>query len=435
VDGEDLRSLLRRIGRLPGDKAIEIGRKLCAGLAAAHDKGVLCSPSRPETRQRDDRRPGPGGHHDFGLAASAGQLDRTHVRDGTPAYMAPEQLAGKEVSVQSDVYALGLVLHEIFTGKRAFKDGAERTTPSSFSSLAKDIDPAVERAILRCLDVDPRRRPSSPLAVAAALTGGDPIAAALAAGETPTPAMIAASDTEGISIRTCWICLAAILTFLAGGVEVNSKLNLSQRIPFSKSPAVLEPKAHDLVQTLPYTDPPAETAHGFLYETSLRDYAQKRQWKFPSYQEILRKGAPPLVSFWYRQSPRSMEKWNYPTLEPSNQVNLSDPPPRISGMVARRASGIRRIVKLPARPAPRDHADQAGRRTANHLISHPRWWTNLRRSLWQRRPRRCARSRRQVQQGELAKSGPHPGVRWIPNPGDRLPRVRLLKRSPPSRFR
>jgi serine/threonine protein kinase len=332
VDGEDLRSLLRRIGRLPGDKAIEIARKLCAGLAAAHDKGVLHLDLKPANIMIDGR--GQVVITDFGLAAFAGQLDGTHIRDGTPAYMAPEQLTGKEVSVQSEVYALGLVLHEIFTGKRAFPDGAERTTPSALSTLVKDIDPAVERAILHCLDVDPRRRPSSALAVAAALPGGDPIAAALAAGETPTPAMVAASEADGISIRTCWICLAAILTFLAGIVVVNSKLNLGRRIPFSKSPAVLEQKARDLVQTLGYTDAPADTAHGFIYETSLRDYAQKHQWKFPGYQEILRKGAPPLVSFWYRQSPRSLEKWNYATVESINRVNLEDPPPRISGMVA-----------------------------------------------------------------------------------------------------
>jgi serine/threonine-protein kinase len=287
---------------------------------------------------------------DFGLAAFAGQLDRTHIRDGTPAYMAPEQLAGQEVSVQSDIYALGLVLHEIFTGKRAFAEGADRTTPSSLSSLVKDIDPSVERAILRCLDPDPRRRPPSALAVAAALPGGDPIAAALAAGETPTPSMVAASDTESISIRTCWICLAAILTFLAGTVALDSKLNLSQRIPFSKSPAVLEQKARDLFQAFGYTDPPADTAHGFLYETGLRDYAQQHQWNFPSYQEILRHGAPPLVSFWYRQSPRSLEVWGYATIQSSGQVSLADPPAKISGMVALKLDTEGRLYAFDAVP-------------------------------------------------------------------------------------
>src|ERR1017187_6791287 len=109
--------------------------------------------------------------------------------------MAPEQLAGKEVTVKSDIYALGLLLYEIFTGKRAFEAGSlaelikleEGTSPASLVTLVRDIDPAIERVILRCLAPDPRNRPASALAVAAALPGGDPAAAALAAGETPSP--------------------------------------------------------------------------------------------------------------------------------------------------------------------------------------------------------------------------------------------------------
>ena len=348
VDGEDLRSLLRRIGRLPGDKAMEIARKLCAGLAAAHDKGVLHRDLKPANIMIDGR--GNVLITDFGLAAFAGQLEAAHIRDGTPAYMAPEQMAGKEVSVKSDIYALGLVLHEIFTGKPAFSDGSARTTPSSLSSLVKDIDPAVERAIVRCLEPDPVQRPSSALAVAAALPGGDPIAAALAAGETPTPAMVAASDAAGISIRTAWICLAAILACTAGTLAINSKLNFLRTIPFSKSPAVLEQKARDLVQSLGYTDVPADTAHGFSYESSLRNYARKRQWQFPGYQHILAQGAPPIVSFWYRQSPRSLEKWNYATVQSNNLVNLSDPPPQISGMVGLKLDTEGRLYAFDAVP-------------------------------------------------------------------------------------
>jgi serine/threonine protein kinase len=126
VDGEDLRSLLRRIGRLPGDKAIEISRKLCAGLAAAHDKGVLHRDLKPANIMIDGR--GQVLITDFGLAALAGQLDGTHLREGTPAYMAPEQLAGKEVSVRSDVYALGLVLREMFGSERT---GSGQTRPGT----------------------------------------------------------------------------------------------------------------------------------------------------------------------------------------------------------------------------------------------------------------------------------------------------------------
>src|ERR1700730_14480028 len=122
VDGEDLSSLLLRIGRLPGDKALEIARKLCAGLAAAHDKGVLHRDLKPANIMIDGR--GQVLIADFGLAALAGQLEGAHLRDGTPAYMAPEQLAGREVSVRSDIYALGLVMHEMFTGKRALENGS-----------------------------------------------------------------------------------------------------------------------------------------------------------------------------------------------------------------------------------------------------------------------------------------------------------------------
>src|SRR5690348_8086188 len=119
VDGEDLGSLLRRIGRLPEVKALEIARKLCAGLAAAHDKGVLHRDLKPGNIMLNNQ--GEVVIMDFGLADLAEHIPAEQVRYGTPAYMAPEQLAGKEVTAKSDSYALGLVPYEILTGKRAFQ--------------------------------------------------------------------------------------------------------------------------------------------------------------------------------------------------------------------------------------------------------------------------------------------------------------------------
>ncbi len=221
VDGEDLGSLLRRIGRLPGDKALEIARQLCAGLAAAHGKGVLHRDLKPGNVMLDAR--GQVLLTDFGLAGLAEQIEGAEVRNGTPAYMAPEQLAGKEVTVKSDIYALGLVLYEIFTGKRPFEANTlaelvrarSETAPASPSTLVRDLDPVVERVILRCLETNPASRPSSALAVAAALPGGDPLAAALAAGETPSPEMVAAAgEGTGIGPRIAVPLFVAILLVL-----------------------------------------------------------------------------------------------------------------------------------------------------------------------------------------------------------------------------
>jgi serine/threonine-protein kinase len=229
VDGEDLGSLLRRIGRLPPDKALEIARKLCAGLAAAHQKGVLHRDLKPGNVMLDGR--GQVLLTDFGLAGITTELTGADIRSGTPHYMAPEQLAGKEVSVRSDIYALGLVLYEIFTGRRPFEANTyaelvrlqSESAPPSPTSLVRDLDPLVERVILRCLDPEPSERPPAALAVAAALPGGDPLAAALAAGETPSPQMVAAAgEGEGLSPRMA----AATFAFVVAGIFVAGAMAL-----------------------------------------------------------------------------------------------------------------------------------------------------------------------------------------------------------------
>ena len=118
IDGEDLASLLQRIGRLPHEKVVEIARQLCAGLAAAHDQGVLHRDLKPANIMIDGR-----GHAriaDFGLAVTAQSRTAGEIA-GTPAYMAPEQIVGRTLTAQTDIFALGLILHELLTGKRVFQ--------------------------------------------------------------------------------------------------------------------------------------------------------------------------------------------------------------------------------------------------------------------------------------------------------------------------
>src|SRR5262249_32447595 len=146
VDGEDLSGLLRRIGRLPEDKGLEIARQMCAGLAAAHERGVLHRDLKPANIMLDGA--GKVRVMDFSLAA-AGEV--TDIRAGTPAYMAPEQLGGQDVTVRSDIYALGLVLYEIFTGRRAFDaktlsdliEQHQSGTLTSPTAIVKTLDPAI----------------------------------------------------------------------------------------------------------------------------------------------------------------------------------------------------------------------------------------------------------------------------------------------------
>jgi serine/threonine-protein kinase len=310
VDGEDLAALLKRIGRVPIDKGIEIARKLCAGLAAAHAKGVLHRDFKPANIMIDSH----GEVHimDFGLAAIADQLDTSDARSGTPLYMAPEQLAGKEATRQSDVYALGLVLYELFTGKPPFagrdiqelqRQRAEtpKTTPST---LIPDISPRLESAILRCLEPEPSLRPASALEVAVSLPGGDPLAEALAAGETPSPDLLAASGPrEALRPRTAIALLACVAAVFVTAIFLAPRAQTVARLPLRHPPEVLTEKAREVVRALGYTEDPVDSASGFRNErgwlesvrTAMPANATRQTWTERLSVE------PYPISFWYRQ--------------------------------------------------------------------------------------------------------------------------------------
>lgn len=355
IDGEDLASLLRRIGRLPGDKAAEIARKICAGVAAAHDKGVLHRDLKPANVMLDGR--GEVLITDFGLAGLAQEIE--DVRSGTPAYMAPEQLAGEEVTVKSDIYSLGLLLYEVFTGKTAF-DGRtleeivrirRDSAPSRPSSLVKDIDPAVERAILHCLETDPEARPASALAVAAALPGGDPLAAALAAGETPSPQMVAAAgETTGLKLPFALGWLGLAILGLVGFYLLAAKTSGIARIDVPYSAEILNQKARDMVQQLGYTAPPADSAEGFLYNDTYLEYLHDNPKLRTSWDAAFR-GRPPALIYWLRESPSEMVAAEVKdnSLTPGI-VDLDDPPPILSGMVQISLDSVGRLHHLEAIP-------------------------------------------------------------------------------------
>jgi hypothetical protein len=356
VDGEDLASLLRRIGRIPQDKAIDIARQLCAGLAAAHERGVLHRDLKPANIMID----GDGNVRiaDFGLAVAAGAAPA--ARAGTPQYMAPELLAGGQPTVKTDLYALGLVLFELFTGRRAYDaktlnelvELQQSGTISTPSSVVRDLDAAVERVILRCLERDPLLRPSSALAVAAALPGGDPLAAALAAGETPSPEMVAAAgETGAFGAARGLSLLALVVVALLLSAWLSDRTLLIDRIPLDKTVDALEDRGRDIVARLGYTERPADTAHGFFV---LQDYISYvlRTDRSASRWDSLSNGAFPTLRFWYRTSPRPLEmvgsEWS---------PGFGDPPMTISNMVELVLDTQGRLTQFTAVPPQVDDAE------------------------------------------------------------------------------
>jgi serine/threonine-protein kinase len=338
VDGEDLASLLRRIGRLPEDKALDIARQICAGLAAAHTKGVLHRDLKPANIMLDGR--GQAVITDFGLAGIADQIQGAEVRSGTPAYMAPEQLAGKEVSTRSDIYSLGLVLYEIFTGKRAFAEkssdkaraGSSREI-SRPSTVIKDLNPVIERVILRCLETEPAARPATVLSVAAALPGGDPLAAALAAGETPSPQLVAASgETAGLRPRSAAICMAAVLLGLAIVTYFSIHYSALEKMGLEQTPEVLTQKSREIIARLGYEGRPADSAFGLEDDGDFQDYVEKND-KPPHWDAVLA-ARPAVLQYWYRQSPAALVASDFrDNLLTPGIVTQSDPPTVFSGMI------------------------------------------------------------------------------------------------------
>jgi len=366
VDGEDLASLLRRIGRLPHDKAVEISRQLCAGLAAAHAKGVLHRDLKPANIMLDGR--GQVVITDFGLAGLADDIRGPEVRSGTPAYMSPEQIAGTEVTMRSDIYALGLVLYEVFTGKRAFaekpagvRDGQDHT-PSRPSSVVKDLDPIVEKVILRCLEVDPGFRPANALAVAAALPGGDPLAAALAAGETPSPQLVAASgESEGFRPSVAIAIFAAVLLGLALCVYYGIHYSAYERMALEMTPEVLTQKAHEMVAHLGYPGRPADSAFGLDTDDDFEDWVEKNDKPHPDWNKVLA-ARPSLLTYWYRQSPDDMVATGFhdSLLTPGVLQQKTDPPTVTSGMINLQLDPHGRLTYFQAIPPEKLANDKAG---------------------------------------------------------------------------
>jgi serine/threonine-protein kinase len=300
IDGEDLASLLRRIGRLPQDKALDVARQLCAGLAAAHDQGVIHRDLKPGNVMLDGR--GNVRITDFGLAGLPEQHDRGLA--GTPAYMAPELFGRAAASVQSDLYALGLVLYEVFSGRPAL----QASTIAEMSRLHSDdagqphqprhrSRSAVDRIVFQCL----ARIPVSDL-VGPCRVGGT---TEWRSSRRRSRADAIARDGRGgwagprHPAGGCARVRGATIGALAIVVALSAQTQVARVVPLDKPPAVLRQEARDAIARLGYSQPAPHAASGFLpseYLSWIEDHdLSVTRW------ERVRRGQPPGVTFWFRQ--------------------------------------------------------------------------------------------------------------------------------------
>jgi hypothetical protein len=386
IDGEDLASLLRRIGKLPHVKALDLARDLCGGLAAAHGLGIIHRDLKPANVMIDGR--GNARITDFGLAALAEELEQRREVAGTPAYMAPEQLDGAEVTHRTDLYALGLIFYEMFTGKRLFEgttfgEIVLRHRTSSSQSLSREtegIDPAVQRVVIRCLEEDPARRPASIHSVIAALPGGDPLQAALDAGETPSPEMIAAAGSSGeLKPSVAWpLLILAILVLLAASA-VAPRVRLYGQIDLPFKPQELSVRARQILASAGRTDPPRDTASELGVDSDYRVWKREQNRTGAPSSHISERIFSPLI-YGYRESPAALVSrglWRTSAFRNTPALDL----PGMGQVILEPDGRLRRSVIVPPQELPASASipdwtalwDASGLDPADAEEVDPRW--------------------------------------------------------------
>ncbi len=238
IEGEDLRTILTRQGKLTPDEAIGIMRQSCVGLQAAHLEGVIHRDLKPSNIMRDTS--GRVVIMDFGLAKTVvgDGMTQTGMMIGTMEYMSPEQAMGAELDARSDIFAIGLIFYELITGNMPYR------ADSAIASLVKrtqeravplhEVDPtvpaAVSHIVAKCLERDPKNRYASvqellddldvaqgkvpgQVAVRAVVSTGDAITEG-----APSPAIRQPAIKTGAGLPRISLVMAAVLLIAVLGV-------------------------------------------------------------------------------------------------------------------------------------------------------------------------------------------------------------------------
>ncbi|MFO0849444.1 MAG: serine/threonine-protein kinase [Gemmataceae bacterium] len=307
IPGDDLAGALGRVGRLTPDVACDLGRQIALGLQAVHEEGLVHRDLKPANVMVDGR--GRAKLTDFGLAATAASVSGADAYAGTPAYQAPEQLAGGAITERTDVYALGVVVYELLTGRRPFVGPTrkelidlQKSPPAKPSELAPGVGPEVDRVVLKCLAFDPKDRPASAHEVWRALPGDAALNAALASGQTPTAEAVADAGGEGRLSRRVALLLTAWTGLMVSAVMVMSDWTSELRLTPSRPPAELRAAAQGMLRRYGPAGHVADMAGGFDANLDLFTW---RNTHDPGADRLapLADGRLTEVRYWYRENP------------------------------------------------------------------------------------------------------------------------------------
>ena len=263
VKGGDLATILTR-GPLPVAAALRYARHLAAGLIAVHGAGVIHRDLKPANIMIGDKDQAL--LMDFGIARSSTSTQRTIAGAvvGTLAYMAPEQARGAPVDSRTDIYAFGLILHEMLVGPRANVTMAEvmgrmKAPPPSPRSLNRRVPHALDAIVTRCLQPDPAARFQSSLDLASALAGLSRRGRGHAPGMTRSPGRwlsraAAALLVFALAGGAYWMVRAGIVSAAGQTLSrlvhsVGSQVERAVRADSAARPALAEPVARHAPET------------------------------------------------------------------------------------------------------------------------------------------------------------------------------------------
>ena len=265
VEGGDLKKFIRRSGQLSVGKAISIAKQICDGLSEAHSLGIVHRDLKPNNIMIDDK--GNAKIMDFGIARSleVKGITGAGVMIGTPEYMSPEQVEGKEADQRSDIYSLGIILYEMATGRVPFEGDTplsiaykhKHEAPCNPKELNTQISDDLSYLILRCLEKDKEKRYQSAGEVRSELTNieeGIPTTERIVPKRKP---LTSREITLQFSLKKLLIPAIVIGALVIAGVMLIWQ-------PWSQKASVIAPKIENSIAVISFENQTGDEAFEYL---------------------------------------------------------------------------------------------------------------------------------------------------------------------------